>query len=65
MRSDQRRCPDDGACHHECAQGCFRVLFCEPLSNVFDGDRWPPEIKQAHVALGVERSIEAVIVSND
>jgi hypothetical protein len=64
MKPDERRCPDDGYCHHECARGCFRVLFCEPLSNIFDGDRWPAEIKQAHVALGVEHSIEAQILKD-
>lgn len=40
--AQKRRCPDDGACHHNCGDGpCFRVLCCEPLSGVFEGDRWP------------------------
>lgn len=39
-------CPDDGTCHHACLPvGCFRVAFCAPLSNVYPGDRWPPDAK--------------------
>jgi hypothetical protein len=34
-------CPDGGACHHQCATGCFRVEHCEPLSGVFPGNTWP------------------------
>ncbi len=38
-----RRCPDGGACHHECDAECWRRFHggCEPLSGVFPGDVWP------------------------
>ena len=41
-------CPDGGTCHHECEGGCFRVQFCEPLSDVFPNDEWPDEMIQEH-----------------
>lgn len=41
-------CPDDGACHHECAAACWRVRTCGPLSGVFPGDEWPQEIVELH-----------------
>jgi hypothetical protein len=37
----ERRCPDDGTCHHDCAARCFRVDCCDPLSGVFVNDKWP------------------------
>lgn len=42
------QCPDGGTCHHECPGSCFRVRFCEPLSGVFPGDRWPVDIQLEH-----------------
>lgn len=42
------RCPDGGACHHECVDTCFRVRCCAPLSNVFPNDEWPADVKAAH-----------------
>lgn len=42
------RCPDAGHCHHECKVACFRVLTCEPLSDVFGGDEWPRQLKALH-----------------
>ena len=43
------RCPDDGACHHECPSlaQCFRVLCCGPLSGVYPNDEWSPDIRAA------------------
>lgn len=36
------RCPDRGACHHECKTApCFRVENCAPLPGVFPGNKWP------------------------
>lgn len=49
-RSDndaRRLCPDGGACHHGCEVGCYRVGACEPLSGVYEGDRWPESVKDA------------------
>jgi hypothetical protein len=38
----ERRCPDDGKCHHACAPNqCFRVQYCAPLSEY--GEEWRPE----------------------
>jgi len=44
------KCPDDGACHHDCGNtGCFRVLCCEPLSIAgYKNDRWPWRVRLAH-----------------
>lgn len=48
----RRRCPDGGACHHQCTAGpCWRVAACGPLSGVFPGDRWPEDIKREHEAI--------------
>lgn len=41
-------CPDDGACHHACAERCWRVSHAEPLSDVFPGDEWPAEVLADH-----------------
>lgn len=49
-----RKCPDDGACHHECTRTCFRVRHCEPLSGVFPGDTWPEGIHARHTAPAAE-----------
>lgn len=46
----QRHCPDDGACHHQCARGCYRVAYAGPLSNVYPFDIWPPEVVRAEQA---------------
>lgn len=42
--STGERCPDGGACNHECIQACYRVLTCGPLSGVYPGDQWPDEV---------------------
>lgn len=48
-----RRCPDEGACHHDCGDGpCWRVLIAGPLSAAdYPRDDWPPEVKAAHGAV--------------
>ena len=39
MTGQERRCPDDGRCWHECAPTeCFRVRSCAPLSGY--GETW-------------------------
>lgn len=41
MARDER-CPDGGACHHECPlDECFRVRACAPLSAY--GEDWTAE----------------------
>jgi hypothetical protein len=45
-----RRCPDDGTCHHECVDTCFRVQCCVPLSGVYPNDEWP-EFEMAPLAV--------------
>jgi hypothetical protein len=37
-------CPDGGTCHHNCADSCFRVGSCGPLSGVFPNDDWPADV---------------------
>ncbi|QWY81954.1 hypothetical protein SEA_SICARIUS2_49 [Arthrobacter phage Sicarius2] len=54
--SEQKSCPDDGRCWHECVDRCFRVNNCGPLSGVFDGNEWPDDIKTQHA----ERKIDVV-----
>jgi hypothetical protein len=36
-------CPDEGACHHNCAPcSCFRVRCCDPLGAAhYPNDEWP------------------------
>lgn len=42
-------CPDGGFCHHGCKTGCFRVVYCGPLSIArYPDDQWPAEIVAAH-----------------
>ena len=41
-------CPDGGTCHHECRAACWRVQACGPLSGVYEGNEWPPEVKAAN-----------------
>jgi hypothetical protein len=50
MNSIPERCPDTGACHHECAENaCFRVRYCGPLSIAgYPNHRWPDDIVAAH-----------------
>ena len=40
----QGACPDGGACHHDCAESCWRVSTCLPLSGS-GWDDWPEPIK--------------------
>ena len=44
------RCPDEGACHHDCHDGgaCWRVLNTLPLSGVYRGDAWPRPTVSLH-----------------
>ena len=51
-------CPDGGACHHECARGCFRVHSCGPLSNVYVNDEWPKELREETLVVGDQSQIE-------
>lgn len=54
----RQRCPDNGACHHNCLKGeCFRVHHASPLSLY--GRNWKTE----DTALADPPSIEAAIVS--
>jgi hypothetical protein len=39
----ERRCPDDGRCHHGCIVGCWRVAGCAPLSAAYE--EWPESVK--------------------
>jgi hypothetical protein len=51
----QRKCPDDGVCHHGCAPGpCFRVKMAGPLSGAYPDDDWPQDVRQAEANLAVE-----------
>lgn len=45
--AEERRCPDDGACHHECATGpCWRVFNAGPLGMAeYVDDLWPGEVR--------------------
>jgi hypothetical protein len=44
--TSEHRCPDDGACHHECRPGeCWRVHNACPLSGY--GEAWPREVVMA------------------
>jgi len=59
-RAAVRRCPDDGACHHECAEGeCFRVRACAPLG---DREDWTAEEKAEFGGEPKKPVIEDVIV---
>lgn len=40
-------CPDGGACHHDCADSCWRVQTCAPLS-ASGWDDWPEEVRAAN-----------------
>lgn len=44
-----KRCPDDGACHHNCGASCWRVGACAPLS-ASGWEDWPAEIKLRHLS---------------
>lgn len=45
---EPRRCPDEGACHHDCSPvaGCWRVTRCAPLSGYCE--TWPLAVRIAH-----------------
>lgn len=46
MSAPERRCPDDGTCHHGCdASSCYRVRSCGPLSGVYERDEWPLDVR--------------------
>jgi hypothetical protein len=42
--SVEEKCPDGGACHHDCGASCWRVTTCAPLSGVFPDDEWPADV---------------------
>jgi hypothetical protein len=42
------RCPDSGKSHHSCTDRCYRVLCCSPLSGVYTGNAWPPDVLAAN-----------------
>lgn len=57
----QRRCPDGGACHHDCGEEtCWRAFFAEPLSGVYPNDTWPSDLLDAMEE--PEHGIEGLIV---
>ena len=39
----EKRCPDNGMCHHSCQKECYRARCCVPLSDY--GDVWPADIR--------------------
>jgi hypothetical protein len=44
LQQNARRCPDEGACHHDCEPlQCFRVTCCGPLTAY--GEDWTDEVK--------------------
>lgn len=58
----KKNCPDDGRCHHDCpGSSCFRVQHCGPLSGVYPGDQWPPDVLRSHPA--PPRSVESDMVT--
>lgn len=62
----ERRCPDDGACHHACGTGsCFRVVYCAPLSGY--GERWTAEDRAENPpgALAAAPDVEAFMLGID
>lgn len=62
MADVERRCPDDGACHHNClADECFRVRSCLPLSDY--GEDWPAEVVKRFGGPSKQTTIEDVLVS--
>lgn len=62
MRAVTGRCPDDGACHHECGDtSCFRVVLCAPLTAY--GEDWTPEDRAANPPAGLRPSIDAMIAT--
>lgn len=44
-----KQCPDRGTCHHDCADQCFRVGACDPLTGVYPGDEWPDRVRADHI----------------
>ncbi|HYJ22991.1 MAG TPA: hypothetical protein VEW07_13325 [Solirubrobacterales bacterium] len=60
--SDDRRCPDDGACHHGCLPvECFRVRSCSPLSEY--GEAWTPEDQVRFGGATVNPTVEDILVA--
>jgi len=58
----ERRCPDDGACHHSCLfDECFRVRTCAPLSSY--GEDWRPEDVERFGGPSKQATIEDVIAA--
>lgn len=58
--SEPERCPDGGTCHHLCAEACFRVLTCGPLSGSFPGNTWPEEMRAEHLQRHESTRLERV-----
>lgn len=58
MTTAPDKCPDTGACHHNCGDDgpCWRVLHCGPLSIAkYPGDSWPAEVEAAELRKEVHR----------
>lgn len=67
MTSVAERCPDTGACHHDCdgtpAEGlpCFRVLTCGPLGIAkYPRDEWPDDVLVRHQQAEIVRLLGPV-----
>lgn len=59
MTQDEK-CPDGGACHHDCGASCFRVVGCGPLSGVYPDDMWPLALVNQHrMARGLDPIIRS------
>ncbi len=57
---NDRRCPDDGACHHDCGSGgCFRVAYCAPLTAY--GEVWSDADKDQSSYNGTDYMTEAIV----
>lgn len=60
--TEVRRCPDEGACHHDCpATECFRVRACAPFTRY--GEDWTPEDVERFGGPPATPTVEDVIVS--
>jgi hypothetical protein len=58
MTTEQKKCPDDGTCHHDCKAGCWRVFTSGPLSGVYPGDQWPKDVRDKQAEAQVANLIE-------
>lgn len=66
MSGPEVSCPDGGACHHGCLAGpCFRVVYAEPLSGVYPGDRWPDDLAARNTQSEFRRDILGLCSSEE